>query len=136
MSVVGQMNEYFTAADDEAATAGVWQPPTFRDELPRPHELDGLEAQLTGRSTQEIAADPRFAARIFDPVDEEGDMIGESGVIAVTDTLTRALATADSATLAAAAAAAGFPEYAVQELADVARHAVQREHRLYCFWYL
>jgi hypothetical protein len=127
------MNEYFTAENDEAAAAMDWEPPTFRDELPLPHELDGLEAQLTGRSTQEIAADPRFDARIFDPVDEDGDMVGEYGVIAVTDTLTHALATADNATLAAAA---GFDEFAVQELANVARHAVQRGHRLYCFWYL
>lgn len=127
------MNEYFTAENDEAAAAMDWEPPTFRDELPRPHELDGLEAQLTRRSIQEIAADPRFDARIFDPVDEDGDLVGEYGVIAVTDSLTHALATTDNATLAAAV---GFDKFAVQELANVARHAVQRGHRLYCFWYL
>lgn len=127
------MNEYFTAENDEAAAAMDWEPPTFRDELPRPHELDGLEALLTGRSIQEIAADPRFDARIFDPVDEDGDLVGEYGVIAVTDSLTHALATADNATLAAAV---GFDKFGVQELANVARHAVQRGHRLYCFWYL
>jgi hypothetical protein len=137
IGVVGQTNEYFAAVGDEAATAMLTmgtEPPTFTDEL-RPHKLDDLEALLTGRSAQEIATDPRFNARVADPVDEDGDLVGEFGVIAVTDTLTHALATADSATLAAAAAA-GFGEFSVQGLANVARHAVQRGHRMYCFWYI
>lgn len=130
------MNEYFAAKDDEAATtlmAEPFEPPTFRDELPRPHELDGLEALLTGRSIQEIAADPRFAAVIAEQVDEDAG-VAECGVVTVTDTLTRALATADSATLAAVAAA-GLGEFSVQGLVAVARQATQRGYRLYCFWY-
>ncbi|HEY3506248.1 MAG TPA: hypothetical protein VGN37_26105 [Actinocatenispora sp.] len=128
------MNEHFAAADDRTAAAMMmepFRPPTFRAEFP-PHELDGLESLLTGRSTGEIAADSRFAVQVAEQLDEDG--VAVCGVVAVTDTLTHVLATADGATLAAAAAAS-LGESSVRGLATVARQATQRGGRLYCFWY-
>jgi hypothetical protein len=141
---VGELNVVFAAQDDEAAIAilGDWGFNTLSDGSPVHHDdklmpdvLAELESILTGRDGQEITADPRFATRIFDPVDEDGDMVGDYGLIAFTNTLTRALAVADAEALSAAAAAWSHGEYAVQGLATVARHAAAHGHRLYNFWY-
>jgi hypothetical protein len=132
---VGRLYEYFTATDDHAATAVLTtacEPPTFRDEGIPPEELGYLEALLTGRSIQEIRADPRLGADLIGMVDELSG-VAECGVMAVTDTLMHALATADATTLAQAAAA-WHDEATVQGLATVARHAAHHRHRLYCFW--
>lgn len=126
--------EYFAAADDVVATAMLsmdWEQPTFSGEL-RFTELDDLEALLTGRSIAEIAADPRYGVHIAEKVDEDAG-VAECGVVAVTDSLTHALATADAATLAEVGAD-WHDEAEVRGLVTVARHAVQRGHRLYCFW--
>jgi len=134
MAAMGLLYEYFAADDDWAATAiltTTWPAPTFRDEGIPPHTLDHLEALLTGRSTQEVAADSRFGAVIAEQVDEEAG-VTECGVVAVTDTLTHVLATADAA--AVAAASGWSDEAALQGLATVACHAAQTGHRMYCFW--
>src|SRR5262249_27547214 len=118
--------EYFAAEDDTAATAMLskdWEPPTYCGELPVT-ELDDLESLLTGRSIAEIAADSRYGARVAELVDEDAD-VTEGGVVAVTDSLTRALATADAAKLAGIGAD-WHDEAEVRGLATVARHAVQR----------
>jgi hypothetical protein len=129
--------EYFAAEDDTAATAMLstdWEQPTYCGELPVT-ELDDLESLLTGRSIAEIAADPRYGAQVAELVDEDAD-VTEGGVVAVTDSLTRALATADAATLAEVGAD-WHDEAEVQGLAAVARQAIQRGHHVYCFfWYL
>jgi hypothetical protein len=135
MGTVGLLYEYFTAADDQAATGMLttgWPPPTFRDEGIAPRELAGLEALLTGRDVQEVAADPRLGAQLAELVDE-GAGVAECGVLTVPDTLTAALATADAGALSAAGAAWG-DDMAVRELAAIARHAAQHGHRLYCLW--
>ena len=133
---MGEMNIVFGAPDDETAIAelGDWlgRPPVHNDDGLRPEALADLEALLTGRDSQEIAADPRHCAQITEVLDEGAGVV-EAGLVTVTDTLTHALAVADTETLAAAAASHG--EYAVQGLAIVARHAAANGHHMYNFWY-
>jgi hypothetical protein len=132
---MGEMNEVFAAKDDEAAIALLegdgWGPPFYRDEGLRAEDLAELEAVLTGRTIQEIAADPRHALHIAE-VFVEGTDMAEAGLWTVTDTLTRALAGADSAALSAAPAAWADREDAVGGLAAVARYAAAHGHRMYC----
>jgi hypothetical protein len=131
---VGKHYEYFAAADDNAATAMLevaWPPPTFRDEMIRLDDLAELEELLTGRSVQEIMADPRFAAEIAVVFNEEAGVV-ECGILAVTDTLTRALTAPDLPTMPAAW---DYLTDALPELAAVARHAVAHAHHMYCFWW-
>ncbi|MGC5022701.1 hypothetical protein, partial [Micromonospora sp. DT47] len=89
-----------------------------------------LENLLTGRSVQEIRADPRFDADIATQFNEEAGVV-ECGIVAVTDTFTRALAAGDLSTLPEA-----YYLYvnALRELAVVARHVVAHGHHMYCFW--
>lgn len=138
---MGLQYAYFTAEDDEAAAAafalGAWPPPTFptKDigltEDVRLDELADLESLLTGRSVQEITADPRCCAKIVTEFDEDAG-VDVCGIMAVTDTFTQALAVADLSTLPEM-----YDDYyqdALRELAAVAQHAVARGHHMYCFW--
>lgn len=133
---MGLMYEYFAAENDGAATlilTEAWPPPTFCDEGIPPEVLAELEALLTDRSSQDIAVDPRHGTQIATKVDE-GAGVAECGVVTVTDTLTRALAAADDATLSTVAATWQHPEATLPGLAAVARHAAAHGHRMYCFW--
>jgi hypothetical protein len=135
---MGEMNEVFAAQDDETALAmlegGGWGSPSYGDEGLRAQDLAELEMLLTGQASQEVAADPRHGLHIAELFDE-GVGVAEAGLWTVTDTLTRALAAADSAALSAAAVAWGNRESAVRELAAVARYAAAHGHRMYCFWH-
>lgn len=135
---MGEMNIVFAAPDDETAIAelGDWlgRPPVHNDDKLRPELLAELEALLTGRDSQEIAADPRHCVQITEIFDEDAGVV-EAGLVTVTDTITHALAVADTEALSAAAAAWSHGEYAVQGLAIVARHAAAHGHHMYSFWY-
>ncbi|WP_329250258.1 hypothetical protein OG417_04705 [Actinoallomurus sp. NBC_01490] len=125
--------EFFTAEDDTAAAAMLTvacPPPVFRTEGLRSAALADLESLLTGRTEAEINADPRHGADVAELFDEDVG-VAECGVLSVTDTLTRALAAADVATLSSDA---GWQIGAVRGLAPVARHAVRNGHRMYCLW--
>jgi hypothetical protein len=127
----------FAARDDEAAIAMLdsgWGQPVHTDDGLRSEELAALEALLTGRDSQEIAADPRNGVQVTEVFNEDAGVV-EAGLVTVTDALTRALAAADAEALSAAAAAWPRGEYAVQGLATVARHAAAHGHHLYSFWY-
>jgi hypothetical protein len=133
---MGEMNIVFAAPDDETAIAELGdllqRPPVHNADGLQPEVLAELEALLTGRDSQEIAADPRHCVQITEIFDE-GAGVAEAGLVTVTDTLTHALAVADTEALSAVAASHG--EYAVQGLAIVARHAVANGHHMYSFWY-
>ncbi|WP_433177720.1 hypothetical protein [Actinoallomurus sp. CA-150999] len=133
---MGEMNIVFAAPDDETAIAelGDWlgRSPVHEDDKLRPEVLAELEALLTGRDSQEIAADPRHCVQITEIFDEGAGVV-EAGLVTVTDTLTHALAVADTEALSAAAASHG--EYRVQGLAIVARHVAAHGHHMYSFWY-
>ena len=60
----------------------------------RPAVLAELEALLTGRDSQEIAADPKHGAQVTEIFSENAGVV-EAGLVTVTDMLTRALAVAD-----------------------------------------
>lgn len=127
----------FAASDDEAAIAMLEDglgSPVHNDDGLRPEVLAELEALLTGRDSQEIAADPRHGAQVTEVFNEDAGVV-EAGIFTITDTLTRALAVADAEALSEAAARWSHGEYAVQGLAAVARHAAARGHHVYSFWY-
>ncbi len=127
----------FAAQDDEGAIAMVgdgWGSPVHDDDGLRSEVLAELEALLTGRDSEEIAADPRHGVQVTEIFNEDAGVV-EAGLVTVTDTLTRALAVADAEALSAAAAAWSHGEYAVQGLATVARHAAAHGHHVYSFWY-
>jgi len=132
------MNIVFAAPDDETAIAelGDWlgKPPVHNDDKLRPEVLAGLEALLTGRDSQEIAANPRHGAQVTEIFDEDAGVV-EAGILTITDTLTHALAVADAEALSEAAARWSHGEYAVQGLATVARHAAAHGYHMYSFWY-
>jgi hypothetical protein len=140
---MGLLYEYFTAEDDDAAaamlTAGL-NPPTFLDEV-NATELHEIETLLTGQSSEEITADPRYHTLLAEQVDD-GAGVSECGVVTVTDSFTRALALADDAKLREVGVAwlgehsAWQGQRLVRGLAEVARHAVQQGHHMYCFWYV
>jgi hypothetical protein len=147
---MGRQYTYFAAEDDEAAEAafalGAWPPPTFPTEAMRLtedirlDELAHLESLLTGRSVDEIEADPRCYATIVTDFNEESGT-DECGIKSVTDTFTRALAAADLSTLPDMYLGSTLPEAyyshyadALRELAAVAQHAVAQGHHMYCFW--
>lgn len=140
---MGHLNVVFAAQDDEAAIAllGDWGfntmsdgSPVHNDDKLIPEELAELEALLTNRDRQEIAADPRHGVRVTEIFNEDVGGV-EAGLLTVTDTLTRALAFADAEKLSAAAAAWPRGEYSVHGLAAVARHAAAHGHHVYNFWY-
>lgn len=128
---------FFAAQDDEAAIAMIengWGSPVHSDDGLRPELLAELEELLTGRDSQEIAADPRHGVQITEVFDEGAGVV-EAGLVTVTDTLIRALAGADAEALSTAAARWSQGEYAVRGLATVARHAAAHGHHVYGFWY-
>lgn len=134
---MGEMYIVFAAQDDEAAIAMLENfsgSPVHHDDGLRPEELAELEALLTGRDSQEIAADPRHGVQVTEVFNEDAGVV-EAGLLTVTDTLTRALAVADTEALSTAAARWSHGEYAVQGLATVARHAAAHGHHVYGFWY-
>ncbi len=127
----------FAAQDDEGAIAMVgdgWGSPVHDDDGLRSEVLAELEALLTGRDSEEIAADPRHGVQVTEIFNEDAGVV-EAGLVTVTATLPRALAAADAEALSAAAAAWSHGEYAVQGLATVARHAAAHGHHVYSFWY-
>lgn len=100
---------------------------------------DALEEILTGRSYDDVYADPRQAALIGPARPEE---IDGGAVLSVTDTLRDALATMDPSAVAqvarrwavaedAADAEEGLTQFLVA-FADLARQAVGRAEHLYC----
>ena len=134
---MGEMHVVFAAQDDEAAIAMLedgWEHPVHTDDGLRLDVLEELEALLTDRDSQEIAADPRNGVQISEIFNQDAGVV-EAGLVTVTDTLTHALAAADTAALTAAAAAWSHGEYAVRGLATVARHAAAHGHHMYRFWY-
>lgn len=134
---MAEMYLFFAAPDDEAAIAMLGNglgSPVHKDDGLRPEALAELEALLTGRDRQEIAADPRHGVQVTEIFDEGAGVV-EAGLVTVTDTLIRALAVADTGALSAAAAAWSHGEYAVQGLATVARQAAAHGHHVYGFWY-
>jgi hypothetical protein len=134
---VAEVCVVFAAQDDATAIAMLedgWGSPVHNDDGLRPEVLAELEALLTGRDSQEIAADPRYGAQVTEIFDEDAGVV-EAGIVTITDTLTRALAVADAEALSEAAARWSHGEYAVQGLAAVARHAAARGHHVYSFWY-
>ncbi|MDH6679380.1 hypothetical protein M2284_003602 [Rhodococcus sp. LBL1] len=97
--------------------------------------LGRLEAVLTGRTYDEIAAGPRRGSLVA--AGEDGDSL----VLTVADELRDALAGSDSAAIAAAARAWVFDEASepseesapfLTALAELAAGAVARGDRLYC----
>lgn len=137
IDLMGEMHVVFAAHDDAAAIAMLgdgWGSPVHTDDGLRLDVLEELEALLTGRDSQEIAADPRNGVQIAEIFDEGAGVV-EAGLVTVTDTLTHALAVADADALSAAAAAWSHGDYAVRGLATVARHAAAHGHHLYRFWY-
>lgn len=133
---MGEMNMVFAAADDEAAIAmlGGRLPVVHHDDALRPTILAELEALLTGRDGEEIAANPRYDVQVTEIFDEGAGVV-EAGLVTVTDTLLHALAVADAKELSSAAEAWSHGGYAVQGLAAVARHAAVHGYHMYNFWY-
>jgi hypothetical protein len=132
---MGRQYAYFAAKDDQVAIAAFessagWPPFTSFSEEIRLDDLDYIENLLTGRSVQEIRADPRFNAGIAEQIDEHAGVV-ECGVMTVTDTFTRALAGADLNTLPDE-----YRDYVVplRDLAVVARQAASHGHHMYCLW--
>ncbi|MER5886200.1 hypothetical protein ABT160_20450 [Streptomyces sp. NPDC001941] len=144
------MCDYFSARDDATALLVLDEPggpdPSVLDVVPLKGVdpvvvLAQLEAVLTGCSYAEAATRPRSGELVSSPEDEG------AFVIAVSDSLQRALAQADPAALRAAAApwaltdelrAAGVtPETAAETvtlLSGLASRATGSGDRLYCWW--
>jgi hypothetical protein len=135
---MGEMNIVFAAPDDAAAIARLddWLggQPVHKDDGLGSEALAELEALLTGRDRQEIAADPRHGVQIDELFNEDAG-VAEAGLVTVTSTLAHALAVADTEALSAAAVAWSHGEYAVHGLATVARHAAAHGRHMYNFWY-
>jgi hypothetical protein len=144
--LVGLQYAYFTAEDDQTAAAaftlGQWPRPTFPKEDVgltediRLDDLAGLESLLTGRSVEEITADPRCYAKVATEFDEDAG-VDLCGVMAVTDTFTRALAAADPSTLRDVCYeyyGDDFDVGVMRELVVVAQHAVAHGRHAYCYW--
>jgi len=145
---VGNLYEYFSAADDEEAAAALGRKGWTQDRGARTLAVKGidpavqigrLEELLTGRPYAQITADPRFARRI-------GPSWADRGVVTLTDTLTRALAAGEESDLAQVTVdwsqIAEFDGQAdpmdlaefLFELSAIAARASERGHRLYCRW--
>ncbi|SEG69180.1 hypothetical protein SAMN04489712_10958 [Thermomonospora echinospora] len=140
--------DYFAAADDgEAASVlgrrggpdGSGFDSVVTKGIDPAVHMGTLEELLTGRPLREVFADPR-SARPVGPVPRAG----EPGVVTLTDSLARALATVDGAMIAETAVhwseseefhgeadPLDLAEF-LMDLAEVARRAAGRGHRLYC----
>lgn len=146
---MGNLYDYFAAADDESAAA------TF-DDAPDPKilkvldvkgiepfiQLGTLEALLRDVDYDEVTEDPRHCSLLTDPAAES------KWVVTLTDTLRDALADASAERLAEVAVpwseTEEFEGSASEDLADLladflgrfaalARHARDRQLRLYCW---
>jgi hypothetical protein len=150
---MGNLYDYFAAADDEAAAsafdlvggpaAGGFDTVPLKGIDPAV-QMGTLEELLTGRPYDAIIEDPRQGA----DVRTAGEEVAEHGVITLTDTLAAALADADRRRLAEVAEPWSETEEfwgdadpdiladALWELAGLAGRARDRGHRLYCRWSL
>jgi len=159
MPLVSAITDYFTAPSDEVANTAldglIDLDPDVDAEVSGPRvqaaasgtpvlqakgieptvALSRLEAVLTGRTYDEVAAGPRRGSLVA--AGEDGDAL----IVTVADELRDALAGADSATVAAAARTWVFDEgYEPSEesapfltaLAELATGAVARGDRIYC----
>ncbi|WP_306368214.1 hypothetical protein [Nocardiopsis sp. CC223A] len=138
--------DHLAAADDTAAAA-LLEADLAEAGVPLPSVKGvdpavgpgGLEAALTGLSADEVGRDPRAAALLTDPAH------GAVWMMALTDRLRDALAAAAPPERERAAAAwavaqglspdragAWDPADFTERLADLARAAAARGHRLYC----
>ncbi|MBC6461423.1 hypothetical protein [Actinomadura sp. HBU206391] len=149
---MGNLYDYFTAADDDAAASAadlVGGPADGGFDVLATKGIDPvvqmgtLEALLTGRPYKEVIRDPRQGDEL-----RRSAEAAEHGVATLTDSLAAALADADQRRLAEVAVPwsetdefwgqadpeilAGF----LGELADLARRARDAGHRLYCWWSL
>jgi hypothetical protein len=139
-STVSQLIEYFAAANDRAAAAFVDKGPgddgVSAPDIDPAVILASLESLLTEVDEDVILDNPRLA----DLVADDGDL----GVYTVTDELRDALATSDSDQLAQAAEQlveleeldGADPEVilgALEEVADLARRAMDANLRVYCW---
>jgi hypothetical protein len=149
---MGNLYDYFAAADDEAAasafdlvggpSAGGFDTVGLKGIEPVV-QMGTLEELLTGRPYDEIIQDPRQGGDICHREDD-----GEHGVLSLTDSLAAALADADRQRLAEVAEPWSETEEfwgdadpdiltdVLWELAELARRARDRGHRLYCRWSL
>lgn len=149
---MGNLYEYFSAADDQTAAAvhGLIGGPTadsafdtlFTKGIEPAVQISTLEGLLTGRSLDEIFADPRWSKAVVP------DTGAGHGVLTLNDAVARALATADRARLAEVAVpwsqteefrGQADPDHLTEflvELSALARRAADRGHRLYCWWSL
>lgn len=152
---MGNLYDYFSAAgDDSAATAidligGPAVPgrstfdAVFTKGIDPSVQMATLEELLTGRPIEEIFDDPRSAHPIGPETED-----AEHGVVTLTDNLTQAVAAADRARLAEVAVpwseteefwGQSDPEFLTEflvELSGLARRAIDRGNRLYCWWSL
>ena len=151
---MGVITDYFSAPSDEAAATvlrdeDAGPPPPSFDTLTTngidPCVMLGqLEALLTGTSYEQVIANPRHCKDVQGEAELEKE--DPALVIAVTDSLQRALVSADDATLESAALAwSQIEEFSGQgdakglaswlrELAALARRASEKSERLYCLW--
>jgi len=133
---MGMQYQYFAAGDDAAAISA------FRSGKPLadPHvlmeevmlgDLGDFEQALTGRSAEDITADPRYRREIAVDYLEEDPQVEECGLVTITDSFAQALAGADLDELPG-----WFSEVAeaAADLAVVARHAVANGQHMYCIW--
>ncbi|AJE39156.1 hypothetical protein [Streptomyces nodosus] len=141
---MGNLYDYFAAADDTAAAALFTDGPgsdpfgTVGLKGVDPDLLLGtIEARLSGLPPEEVETDPRFTRLLSDPGHES------SWLVTLTDRLRDSLATASAARLhdAAAAWASSEGEPAEQaaltadfldRLAALSRHARKKRYGLYC----
>ena len=141
--------DYFVAADDAMAEEAYTEQGGGRcagyEELAvkgaDPHDLLPIEISLTGRTAEELEADPRRCQLVgeFDE-DEQAEM--ESAVVTLTDACRDALAVAEDDALhtAVVAFAAAQEEPGdtsglfpfLKELAVLAKGAAANGHHLYC----
>jgi hypothetical protein len=134
------LTDYFTADDDQAALAALTTKPENVIEMKGLDPvvvLGTLEALLTGVPYDEVTADPRQGHLVSDP--EESP---EAFIVAVTDRLQEALATADDAHLTEVAQRWALTEELIgadpDDLANALRElsALAGKGKLYCRWAL
>jgi hypothetical protein len=147
---MGVLFDYFAAPSDEAAASaletvggpaaaptGSFDAVTFR--VDPVVQLGKLESLLTGLAYEAVTSDPRSGHAVA--VGNEGEQF----VLAVTDRLQAAIASADDARLSAVAVPWSQTEEfwgmgdpgdvadGLRRLASLARNAVERGERLYCW---
>lgn len=149
---MGNLYEYFSAADDQAAATALDLGPAGLQKafdvlsttgIDPAVQIGTLEELLTGRSFDDILQDPRASEPLGPATSED-----EHGVVTLTDQLLDALAGADRASLADVAvpwseteefwgqADPGILTDFLVEFAALAKRAKERGHKLYCWWSL